>query len=577
MKPSRLLIALHLRRTWCGLALLLVAGCGVVTSSTVDGGRGDAPARDAGVRADVTTSHDAVREVASGGDAVAADGTKRRDAPGDAVARRDASLPDSTTSRDVAATDVTTHHDAPSDTTTHHDAPADATRADVFRTDATQREASAPDVALCAPPRTWCGASCVDEQSDVHHCGGCNTDCTALAHVNPELTTCQGGVCALSCAPGYADCNDAGAGCTARLASPVTCGSCATVCPPDTPLCWPVVADGGAEGGSPDAGFGCTSGCTPPTDVRCGGFCVDQQTDVDNCGACGLFCPGTCALGHCVEVVMSLPDGGTSGSAVAIALSATHVYALTESPSAVLSVGLDGGTPITLAQDDALYVEDIAIDSNFAYWDESVGAPEVGVIKRVALDGGAVTTLATQPGGAFSLAVNDAGIYWTGDELLRMNLDGSDVVTFATTDFPERLTVNSTAVFWLGLDGVYKADLNGANIVTLVNTPIYGDGYLAINDDSVLYNIGVTVQSVPIGGGAVTVLATWPDLTVLAADDQNVYWTAGEEILRMPISGGAVTTLASGQGYPLSLAVDSTSLYWGTSAGPGTVMKVTPK
>jgi hypothetical protein len=67
-------------------------------------------------------------------------------------------------------------------------------------------------------------------------------------------------------------------------------------------------SDGSADDGSLGDGSGLV--CAPP-DTDCGGVCVDEQTDPDNCGACGKFCPsGICIAGVC--------DGSTEGDIVVI-------------------------------------------------------------------------------------------------------------------------------------------------------------------------------------------------------------------------------------------------------------------
>src|SRR5205807_2455872 len=46
----------------------------------------------------------------------------------------------------------------------------------------------------------------------------------------------------------------------------------------------------------------CVTVCTPSTLTSCSGSCVDTNTDLDNCGGCGIVCTGgfTCSAGHCV-------------------------------------------------------------------------------------------------------------------------------------------------------------------------------------------------------------------------------------------------------------------------------------
>jgi hypothetical protein len=52
--------------------------------------------------------------------------------------------------------------------------------------------------------------------------------------------------------------------------------------------------------------------CTPPL-VSCGGMCIDDQSDPNNCGACGNVCPtgDSCELGVCTPPGACLPGSST--------------------------------------------------------------------------------------------------------------------------------------------------------------------------------------------------------------------------------------------------------------------------
>ena len=155
----------------------------------------------------------------------------------------------------------------------------------------------------------------MDTATDVAHCGGCDTDCTKLPHVNGATVACAGGACVVDattgCLPGFADCDhDAADGCEVDLGTDKThCGSCTNDC----------TAIANADPG----GVACmTTGTPPATTSQCvvgtcaAGFshcptaanpdlCTDTATDEDNCGACDVKCANahggtSCAGGACM-------------------------------------------------------------------------------------------------------------------------------------------------------------------------------------------------------------------------------------------------------------------------------------
>ena len=83
------------------------------------------------------------------------------------------------------------------------------------------------------------------DPTSIHSCGACTNDCTALPFVGDAGFGCTAGHCSYTCAAGYADCDDSGAGCTTALSLASTCNSCGISCSGANPVCAPV--DGGGN------------------------------------------------------------------------------------------------------------------------------------------------------------------------------------------------------------------------------------------------------------------------------------------------------------------------------------------
>ena len=146
---------------------------------------------------------------------------------------------------------------------------------------------------------TTCNGFCTTTTADSSNCGACGTACTSgtpcidggcgLASAGGACTsaaqcssgTCTGGVCVSGCPVGQLMC---GTVCVNEQTDQNNCGACGTVC---------------------NAGTTCTSGvcvtsfCAGGT--VCNGVCVNTGTDPNNCGHCNYVCQAgqTCAAGTC--------------------------------------------------------------------------------------------------------------------------------------------------------------------------------------------------------------------------------------------------------------------------------------
>ncbi len=89
----------------------------------------------------------------------------------------------------------------------------------------------------------------------------------------------------------------------------------------------------------------------------------------------------------------------------AIAVDSTSVY-WADGSGAVMKVGINGGAVTTLASEASdIELGTIAVDSTSVYWTAA------GAVKKVGINGGAVTTLASG-GRAYYIAVDSTSIYW---------------------------------------------------------------------------------------------------------------------------------------------------------------------
>lgn len=174
----------------------------------------------------------------------------------------------------------------------------------------------------------------VHTAADVNNCGACGTVCN-LQHAS---SVCLAGTCAIAaCDPGWDDCDsDFSDGCEQNVSdNRSNCGGCGITCS-DNHINTSACVDGQCSGtcqapyidcnglqadgcecnsstsycdGSvckTQTGMACTSdGQCGGTDSCCGNYCVvGKQTNVNNCGACGVACSTnniarTCSGGVC--------------------------------------------------------------------------------------------------------------------------------------------------------------------------------------------------------------------------------------------------------------------------------------
>jgi len=268
---------------------------------------------------------------------------------------------------------------------------------------------------------------------------------------------------------------------------------------------------------------------------------------------------------------------------VGLAVDSSSVY-WTESDlgsTAVKKVGLNGGTVTILAsqsgQPNPVNTSCLAIDATSVYWIES--NQDGSSLKKVGLNGGSVTTLSSQ--WPVFLALDSASVYYTTTygyisrytgAIEKVGKNGGAITTLVTgQDQPRYIVLNSTGIYWVSdWDGsIIKAGSDGGNVTTLtrVSSAMYRTWpsplIIAVDSTNLYYINDQTINKVPLTGGTATILANSFYPIGIAVDSGNVYWTdGGGAIYKVGINGGNPTSISSGVSSPTFIAMDSANVYW---------------
>ena len=190
-------------------------------------------------------------------------------------------------------------------------------------------------VRRCTGGTTRCGTSCVDTDTDVLHCGACDSPCPDPAQAT---ATCSGGTCGMSCDSGFDDCDGrSDTGCETSLRTTTDCGMCGRACAPAnaTGNC----SSGSCAIGMCNAGFGdCTGGA--------GNGCETSLGTDTNCARCGDRCTpgGSCVGGACLPSCDSLYSSAPSYRLCAETMTACEFYTVLGGSSCAAVCSARGGT-----------------------------------------------------------------------------------------------------------------------------------------------------------------------------------------------------------------------------------------
>lgn len=337
----------------------------------------------------------------------------------------------------------------------------------------------------------------VDIGSSVADCGACARSCNA-DHGTPS---CSMGSCAIACATGFDDCNhDVGDGCEADIGTDLaSCGACGRAC--ELAHAEERCMDGQCLVAACDANF---DDCDRVTTNGCE---ADLLNDPSTCGRCSSSCTaGWCRSGTCAE-----PDILSSSfhNAGYLAVDATGVYVFDLSTcdacqdGAIRRIALTGGAATTIVGGQP-WARELVMDSTGLYWIEG---PSPGRVRRVANDGTGVADIAINQPNLAAVAVDATHVYWASGgtapnfvdaRVFRRAKVGGATETIATNlSYPLDMLVSGGEVY-LSERGTFTAGV---------------------------YNRDARILAFDVAGGPPRVLATsqdWPH--GITADATHVFW-----------------------------------------------------
>ena len=415
----------------------------------------------------------------------------------------------------------------------------------------------------CAPSEKTCNRACVAIDDPRF---GCSPEgCAPCVGSNDTNTTpgCLGLVCASTCLPGFADCdNDRQNGCEVRIETDVAnCGACGNVCGGSN------TRPNGARCERSKCAFDCADGFGHCSTSDATG-CETSLTTSTSCGACTHDCRGgACGSGgRCGAVKLSAGD-----FAYGAAIDGTYVY---------YAVGAEvrrlrkdntcaGGPPCSATWIDADEVQGVpravTTDGVNVFWAHFTDAGPAPVRShRDGVDASSTSGLSYgTPSGGMTAAAGR--IWWTNafspsERVVRMNANGEDAGTFAS-GAGETLGIASDGnnMYWVdrAKKRIYKMPVNAASC-----------------DMEIL---------LPDEGGCPFLTSTTAAPSGVAVDTQNVYFTAAStsgaattyEIHRMGKTsvGGFAAPMATLQAGAENVATDGAHVYW-TNPFDGTVRRV---
>ncbi|HXX33836.1 MAG TPA: Ser-Thr-rich GPI-anchored membrane family protein [Thermodesulfobacteriota bacterium] len=218
------------------------------------------------------------------------------------------------------------------------------------------------------------------------------------------------------------------------------------------------------------------------------------------------------------------------------------------------TIPLNGGEHLVLV-DNLSSPQDLAVVGGSLYWTENKFYQNPGCIKKIAVTGGLVTILTE-----------------SADLPLRLAIDGSDIYLAEGYE-------NSRCRYPYADGRIARMPIGGGAIQTLVSgianilpdwKGIVQTAPFAVDNTNVYVADGCSVKKIPLAGGAVERIASFPDYPIvsISTDGEFLYSLDYDStVWKIPVAGGEAYALspADSDSEPGPIHVVNNTVYWASS------------